>query len=153
MVNNYKHITIFDDSKRKIKISDSTSNLNSSSNDNKFFIERNDYLLPKSQVEKYNIDSYVNTNPNRTMFKLHAVPIDIESENNENFSYNSYSSNVNKQNMNRAQSTSSLFQNSSNNKKTERPKSPTMLVDLVINTPKSDIKIQRKCKSYEVSFT
>ena len=55
--------------------------------------------------------------------------------------------------MNRAQSTSSLFQNSSNNKKTERPKSPTMLVDLVINTPKSDIKIQRKCKSYEVSFT
>ena len=153
MVNNYKHITIFDDSKRKIKISDSTNNLNSSSNDNKFFIERNDYLLPKSQVEKYNIDSYVNTNPNRTMFKLHAVPIDIESENNENFSYNSYSSNVNKQNMNRAQSTSSLFQNSSNNKKTERPKSPTMLVDLVINTPKSDIKIQRKCKSYEVSFT
>ncbi len=144
MVNNHKHITIFDDSKRKSNTSDK----------NKFFIERNDYLLPTSQVDKYNIDSYVNTNPNRTMFKLHAVPIDIEDDHSDenSFSYNtSYSNNYNKNS--RAKSASSIIRNSSNNNtKTERPKSPTMLVDLVINTPKSDIKIQRKCKSYEVSF-
>ena len=150
--------------KKDRNTSDSINKMNSSkSANNSFFIERNDYLLPSSQIDKYNIDSYVNTNPNRTMFKLHAVPIDIEDNNEKSLNYNSYSNNSNsfatkKNNVsqNRAQSTSSIVRNNNNNSSltkntNERPKSPTMLVDLVINTPKSDIKIQRKCKSYEVS--
>jgi hypothetical protein len=134
---NYKLITIFDDTKTN------TSDINMNRK----------YELPSTsthQDDKFNFDSYVNTNPNRTMFKLHAVPIDMDENNsliNDNRNYRI---------SNRAQSASSplsRYNNSNNNNiKRERSKSPTMLVDLVINTPKSDIKIQRKCKSYEVSL-
>lgn len=37
------------------------------------------------------------------------------------------------------------------NKSGEKASPPTLQLDLEINTPKSDIKISRKCKSYEVS--
>ena len=154
---NYKHITIFDDTNRKNKNTSDLSmmsNKSQSSVNNSFSIERNDYLLPSSQIDKFNIDSYVNTNPNRTMFKLHAVPIDIDENcNNLKSINNNRSSYVLASSSNRAQSLNRSYNSnlSSSYEKKERAKSPTMLVDLVINTPKSDIKIQRKCKSYEVS--
>lgn len=161
--------------------------LNNNPNLSNFNLKRLDHLSPIFD-EKFSFDTYVNPNPNKTMFKLHAVPIPFSDDDNNNnnnkknnnidvkpnFSTNStydyysnrhhYSNYDDDNNKKRNRPLSSVLSfngnnnivsnnndNNDDNSSRERSKSPTMLIDLVINTPKSDIKIQRKCKSYEVS--
>jgi hypothetical protein len=205
----YKYITIYEHKKPAFKLLNNNSILGANTNTND---ANNDSSLLKYNIidnSKYsktdvftNEDTlnYLNnqqlSNSNRTTFRLQAVPIlvddnndyydddvnddncyDYQTDNQQDLSNVSFNSNLknsslynsmpllNNNNYNTSTDTAYEFNTasatqqkskwtvSSSKKPTkQRARSPDMLIDLVISTPKSDIKIHRKCKSYEVSI-
>lgn len=130
-----RYLTIYDNT--KVKVSNGRSNSTSFSN-----------LYSQSGLNKNN---------RTTIFKLNASPVkpDMYTYYCSDDSTKAFHPFENETKINFSKSTNNLNNHKYNNS-VEIPiqngsESPLLQLDLQINTPKSDIRISRKCKSYQVS--